>query len=261
MARRYRLWWVPNVLGTHPLLSPIPRAALRPSLPKDSSMIRNTALVVAIAAATLSMPAHAQFGKLKDLAGGATGSSSSSASAAAPDEAAQEALVRRFVSSQSHSLQAQTSFARAFGLAEQVQLLEAERQALSSGSVNVDAMKKSVSVSEAAQAAIDERQAAQPELNAESKQHYAEGLVSLLASAAEAQKLSGEASGFAAGMKNLGATQMATVGRKLAAGAWVAKESPGFIKGLYGSTKSAVTFAKKSKVKVPSNADSMLDSL
>jgi len=261
MARRYRLWWVPSVLGTDPLLSPIPRAALRPSLPKDSSMIRNTALVVAIAAATLSMPAHAQFGKLKDLAGGATGTSSSSASAAAPDEAAQEALVRRFVSSQSHSLQAQTSFARAFGLAEQVQLLEAERQALSSGSVNVDAMKKSVSVSEAAQAAIDERQAAQPELNAESKQHYAEGLVSLLASAAEAQKLSGEASGFAAGMKNLGATQMATVGRKLAAGAWVAKESPGFIKGLYGSTKSAVTFAKKSKVKVPSNADSMLDSL
>ena len=37
-------------------------------------------------------------------------------------------------------------------------------------------------------------------------------------------------------MKNLGATQMATVGRKLAAGAWVAKESPGFIQGLYGST-------------------------
>ena len=158
------------------------------------------------------MPAHAGLGKLKDLAGAATGTSSSSASsAAAPDEAAQEALVRRFVSSQSHSLQAQTSFARAFGLAEQVQLLEAERQALSSGSVSVDAMKKSVSVSEAAQAAIDERQAAQPELNAESKQHYAEGLVSLLASAAEAQKLGGEASNFTAGMKNLGATQMATV--------------------------------------------------
>ena len=65
------------------------------------------------------------------------------------------------------------------------------------------------------------------------------GLVSLLASAAEAQKLGGEASNFTAGMKNLGATQMATVGRKLAAGAWVAKESPGFIQGLYGSTFTA----------------------
>lgn len=46
-------------------------------------MIRNTALVVAIAAATLSMPAHAGLGKLKDLAGAATGTSSSSASSAA----------------------------------------------------------------------------------------------------------------------------------------------------------------------------------
>ncbi len=166
--------------------------------------------------------------------------------------------MRRFVSSQSHSLQAQTSFARAFGLAEQVQLLEAERQALSSGSVSVDAMKKSVSVSEAAQAAINERQAAQPELNAESKQHYAEGLVCCWRRA-EAQKLGGEASNFTAGMKNLGATRRPSAAS--CAGAWVAKESPGFIQGLYGSTKSAVTFARKSKVKVPSNADSMLDTL
>ncbi|MDO7993524.1 hypothetical protein EXW04_15950, partial [Enterococcus faecium] len=145
------------------------------------------------------------LGKLKDLAGAATGSSTSSASsAAAPDEAAQEALVRRFVSAQSHALQAQTAFARALGLAEQVQLLEAEGQGVAAGSVSVDAMKKSVSVSEAAQAAINERQAAQPELTAESKQHSAEGLVSLLASAAEAQKLGGEARNFTAGMKNLG---------------------------------------------------------
>lgn len=61
-------------------------------------MIRNTALVLAIAAATLSMPAHAGLGKLKDLTGASTGSSSSTSSAAAPNEAAQEALVRRFVS-------------------------------------------------------------------------------------------------------------------------------------------------------------------
>lgn len=220
-------------------------------------MIRKTLIALAIAT-TFTAPAHAQFGKLKDLAGGGNASASSSA---APSEADQEALVRRFVSSQTHSLQAQTSFAKAFGLAEQVQLLEAERLALSSGSVNVDQMKKSVSVSENAQAAIDERVAAKPELSAESKQHYAEGLVSLVASAAEGQKLSGESSNFANGMKNLGATQLATVGRKLAAGAWVAKESPGYLKGLYSSSKAALTFAKASKIKVPGNAESMLDSL
>lgn len=221
-------------------------------------MIRKTLIALAIAT-TFAAPAHAQLGKLKGLVGG--GDSTASSSAAAPNEAAQEALVRRFVSSQSHSLQAQTSFARAFGLAEQVQLLEAERQALSSGSVNVDQMKKSVSVSEAAQAAINERVAAQPELSAESKKHYADGLVSLVASAAEGQKLSGEASNFAGGMKNLGATQLATVGRKLAAGAWVAKESPGYLKGLYNSSKSAMTFARAAKIKVPGNADAMLDGL
>ncbi|WP_315387504.1 hypothetical protein [uncultured Stenotrophomonas sp.] len=220
-------------------------------------MIRKTLIALALAT-TFAAPAHAQFGKLKDLAGGGSSSSSSSA---APSEADQEALVRRFAASQSHSLEAQTAFAKAFGLAEQVQLLEAERQALSSGSVNVDQMKKSVSVSEAAQAAIDERVAAKPELSAESKQHYTDGLIALAASAVEGQKLSGEASNFASGMKNLGATQLATVGRKLAAGAWVAKESPGYLKGLYSSSKAALTFARASKIKVPGNAESLLDTL
>lgn len=222
-------------------------------------MIRTTALALAIAAATVAVPAHAQLGKLKGLAGGS--SSSQASIAGVPDEAAQEALVKRFVASQSHSLSAQTSFAKAFGLAEQVQLLEAESLALSSGSVSTDAMKKARSVSESVQAALDERQAQQPELSAEAKEHYAAGLVSLLESAAEGRKLSGEASDFAGGMKNLGASQMATVGRKLAAGAWVAKESPGYLQGLYGSTKSALTFARAAKIKVPGNADAMLDGL
>ena len=62
-------------------------------------------------------------------------------------------------------------------------------------------------------------------------------------------------------MQSLGAIQMATLGRKLMAGAWVAKESPGFAKGLYSSTRAALTFAQKNKVKAPSNADALLDGL
>jgi len=234
----------------------IARRHRNPHFIKDYTMIRKTLIALALAS-TFAAPAHAQFGKLKELAGGGSSSSSS----AAPSEADQEALVRRFAASQSHSLEAQTAFAKAFGLAEQVQLLEAERQALSSGSVNVDKIKKSVSVSDAAQAAIDERVAAKPELSAESKQHYTDGLIALAASAVEGQKLSGEASNFANGMKNLGATQLATVGRKLVAGAWVAKESPGYLKGLYSSSKAALTFARASKIKVPGNAESLLDTL
>jgi hypothetical protein len=225
---------------------------------KEFTMLRKSLVVLAISV-TFIVPAQAQLGKLKGLVGGEK--SSSAASSSAPDEAAQESLVTRFVASQSHSLQAQMEFARAFGLAEQVQLLEAERQALSSGSVNVDGMKKSVSVSESAQAAIDERAAAKPELNAEAKAHYAEGLVSLVQSLAEARKLSGEAQKFSGGLQSVGAAQMATLSRKLSSGVWIAKESPGYLKGLYSSSKSAMTFARANDVKVPDNADSMLDGL
>lgn len=222
-------------------------------------MLRNTIIAV-IVSATFLMPAHAQMSRLKSL----TGSSSSNESApvaTVPDEAAQEALVQRFVASQSHSLGAQSSFARAFGLAEQVQLLEAERVALSSGSVNTNALKKARSVSESVQTALDARQAEQPELNDEARGHYAEGLVALLQSVDEARKLTGEAGDFAAGLKGLGPMQMATVGRKLSAGAWIAKESPGYVRGVYSASKSAMTFARASKISVPKNADAMLDAL
>ena len=223
-------------------------------------MIRIATLILAVLAATAALPAQAQLSKLRSLAGGGQ-SSAEAPAAAAPDEAAQEALVQRFVSSQSHSLRAQASFAQAFGLAEQVQLLEAERLALSSGSVNTDALKKARSVSENVQKALDERQAEQPELSAEARGHYTQGLLALAESLLEARKLTGEASNFTAGMQGLGAMQMATLGRKLVAGAWVAKESPGYVKGLYSSSKAALTFARAAKIEVPASADSMLDSL
>lgn len=222
-------------------------------------MIRTTTIVLAFGLAAASFPADAQLSKLRNMVGG---SSSSDASASAvPDEAAQEALVQTFVNSQSHSLRAQASFAQAFGLAEQVQLLEAERLALTSGSVSTDDMRKARSVSESVQAALDERQAQQPELTGEARTHYTQGLVALAESLLEARKLSGEASNFTSGMSNLGPAQLATVGRKLVAGAWVAKESPGYVRGLYNSSKSAFTFARAANIDVPANADSMLDAL
>ena len=226
-------------------------------------MNRTAVLFLAIAASTFALPAHAQFNRLKALAGGSSAQDAASddASVAVPTEAAQDALVQQFVASQSQSLRAQTAFAKAFGLAEQVQLLEAESMALSSGSVSTDAMKKSVSVSESAQAAINARQGQQPELNAEARGHYSEGLVALLASVFEGRKLVAEAGNFTSGMQSMGALQMASLGRKLLAGAWVAKESPGYMKGLYSSSKSALTFARAAKIDVPANADSMLDSL
>lgn len=224
-------------------------------------MNRSTALLISICIASFTFPVHAQFSKLKALAGGGGSDSADAGTVAAPNEGAQEALVQRFINSQSHSLRAQASFAQAFGLAEQVQLLEAERLALSSGSVSTDALKKARKVSESAQAALDERQSQQPELTGEARAHYTQGLIALAESLLEARQLAGEASSFTSGMKGLNPMQMATISRKLMAGAWVAKESPGYVKGLYSSSKSAFTFARAAKIDVPDNADSMLDSL
>ena len=219
--------------------------------------MRKTMIATAILiATTCAMPAQAQLSRLKGLAGG-----SSEAANAAPSEASQEALVQRFVASQSHSMQAQEAFARAFGLAEEVQLLEAERLALSSGSVTTSTLEKSISVSERVQAALNERQAQQPELTAEARTHYTQGLVAMLLSLNEARQLSTDASSFASGMKGLNPMEMASLGRKLGAGVWIAKEAPGYVRGLYSVGKSALTFARASNIEVPDDADSFLDKI
>lgn len=221
-------------------------------------MNRKIFAVISVAAAILAAPAQAQFGKMK-LPG--SGSESSAASSAVPDAAAQDVLVQHFIASQGFSLGAQMDFLNAFGLKEQVQLLEAERTALSSGSVSTDALKKTVSVSEDAQKLINEKMAGKPQLDDEAKKHYAKGLVSLLAAGVEGRNMLSHAQKFTEGMKGAGAAQAAMLATKLPGGIWVAKESPGYVKGLLNSTKAAVDFARASGVDVPKNADAALDSL
>lgn len=174
-----------------------------------------------------------------------------------PDAASQDALVKQFVTAQTKAIAAQTSFAKAFGLAEQVQLLEAEKitDIWCDGCTAV--IKKSVETSESVQKAIDEKIAAKPQMDAKAKKDYAEGLVFLVGSALEAKNMGVSATQFGAGMKSLSPLQMGSAMVKLRAGAWVVKESPGYIKSIYGATKSAMTFAKANKISVPKNADAL----
>lgn len=215
-------------------------------------MIRKIAALVMISSAFIAAPASAQF-KLP----GFGGKSDSAGATAAPDAAAQDALVRQFVAAQVTTLAAQTSFAKAFGLAEQVQLLEAEKQSLSSGATDTTGIKKSVETSDSVQKAIDEKIAAAPQMDAEAKKNYAEGLVLLVATALEAKKLGDSAMQFGTGLKSLNPMQAAGALVKLRAGAWVAKEAPGYIRSMYGATKSAMTFAKANNIPVPKNADAL----
>ena len=125
-------------------------------------------LALAVSAAILSPCAsNAQFGGLLNRNEQPTN---------APDT---KAFVDSFVTSNNHLLTAQIHFAEALGLKDQVDLLKAEQQALGSGSIDTDRLKKVSEVSANAQRAIDERQGAQPALDAEAKAAYGEGLVSL----------------------------------------------------------------------------------
>jgi len=218
-------------------------------------MIRKIAVPLLISATLVSAPAHAQLSKLSNLVGGK--SDTAAPAATAPDEAAQDALVRQFVAAQSPALNAQGYFAKAFGLAEQAQLIEAEKKAISGGQVDTGQLKKTVEASEAVQRMIDEKVASGQPLSAESKQHYAAGLIALVEAAVQARKLGESATAFTTGLKSLNPMQAASAATKLKAGAWVAKSSPSYIKSLYSSTKSALTYAKANNIQVPKNADAL----
>jgi soluble cytochrome b562 len=217
-------------------------------------MLRKITVALLISTTFIAVTAHAQF-TLKGIGG--VWKAGSVMGQAAPDAAAQVALVRQFVAAQSTTLAAQASFAKAFGLAEQVQLLEDEKQSLSSGATDTAGIKKSVEVSESVQKAINEKIAAKPQMDVEAKKNYAEGLVLLVATALEAKQLGESATQFGVGLKSLNPMQAASAMVKLRAGAWVAKETPGYLNNMYGATKSALTFAKANNIPVPKNADAL----
>jgi soluble cytochrome b562 len=215
-------------------------------------MIRKIAIVLLSSTVLGALPAYAQLGGLL----GGKGSSSSS-SAAVPDIAAQDALVRQFVAARVPEINAQIEFSKAFGLAEQAQALEVQKQALSSGAVDKDALEKARKIGDNAQKQIDAMAAKKPTLDAEAKAHYTEGLESLALATVEAKQLTDAAQQFGDGMKAARGTDALTLASKLAAGVYVSKEAPGYVSGLYGSTKSALTYARANNINVPANADAL----
>jgi soluble cytochrome b562 len=215
-------------------------------------MIRKIAIALLASTVFGALPAYAQLGI---VLGGK--SSSSSSSAAVPDVAAQDALVRQFVAARVPEINAQVEFAKAFGLAEQAQALEVQKQALSSGAVDKAALEKAREIGVNAQKQIDAKAAEKPALDVEAKAHYTEGLSSLALATVEAAQLTGAAQKFVDGLKAVKGTDALTLASKLAAGVYVSKEAPGYVSGLFSSTKSALTYARANNINVPANADAL----
>ncbi|SJZ76625.1 hypothetical protein [Novilysobacter spongiicola] len=206
-----------------------------------------TALTV-ILAASASLPAHAQLGKL-------FGKNADPAQAAAAPSA--DSLIVSFSQSQALLINAQSTLGEALGLKDQLAEAQATQQAMASGQLDHDAMKKTREYSEAMQAAIDQAMEDQPELSVEARAKFTEGLVGYLAALAGARHLVGEASAFTSSATS---NPLMLIGQARSA-LYVGKEIPGYVKNLGTTTRSLLAYAKRNNIEAPENATAALDGL
>lgn len=221
---------------------------------------KHAAMAATLALVFCAASAHAQF----KLPGGLGGSSSSSSDDGGDAVAAQDSLVKSFVSSQSEVLAAQVLLAKAYDLNDQVALLEAQQKALQSGAVDQDALKKTVEISSNANREISAQQAQKSELSAQGKQYYEESLPHFARGVAGTRVMVGEAQKFTAAVKSSANGGLAGAGAamtKLKAGMYVAKETPSYSKSLFDTFKKTVSISKSNGVKVPSDATQALGDL
>lgn len=205
-----------------------------------------TVLAVAIAVSAIApVPANAQFGGLLNRGGQESN---------APDA---KAFLDSFVESYTQVVTAQIHFSEALGLKEQVDLLKAEQQALGSGSIDSDRLEKVSEVSANAQRAINERQEAQPQLDASAKQAYGKGLISLFEGIMTGRDVVRNAEAVGS---SLGSNPMSMAGSGRTA-AYVVKAAPEYLRGLQQSGKLAIEFGRDNGIEAPSNATGMLEGM
>ena len=99
--------------------------------------------------------------------------------------------------------------------------------------------------------------AKQPELSAAAKAQFAEGLVRYFQAVGGAANLLSQASTFTS---SLGANPMALMGKGKTA-VYVGKLIPGYVKGLGGTSRSLLQYAKRNNIAIPANATAELDGL
>jgi hypothetical protein len=221
---------------------------------KTTRLALTVCIVTGLFAATT---ASAQF-HLPTSLGSATSSNSSSDALAA-----QDALVKSFVASQSEVLAAQSLLAQAYGLKDQAAACDAQQKALESIGTDTNALQKTVDVSNSANDAIEAQQAKQTTLTAEEKEYYAQSLPHLAKGVigthdvvVQAEKFTTTAKGSMTGLSGL-TTGLA----KLKAGAFIAKSTPSYSKNLFDVFRKTMTISQNNGVKVPSDATQALTNL
>ena len=173
------------------------------------------------------------------------------------DTEAANNLLESFRISSKHNVDAQSLFATALGLQDQVLLLQAEQSALSSGQVDQESTEKAISVSASVQEAIAARIASQPELSAEGKESYLQGLISYFLAISTARDVVSAA-------QEAGSSSMANplaAARQAGSALFVARAAPTYLKSLQENASSLIAFGRQNGIEPPDNATELLDSL
>jgi hypothetical protein len=200
--------------------------------------------------------AHAQFHLPGVL-------SSSPAAGSSDPIAAQDALVKSFVGSQTEVLAAQILLSKAYDLKDQAALLQSQQTALRSGAVDTDTLEKTVDISSKANDEITTQQNKQTTLTAQEKDyyaqslpHFAKGVVGTHDMVVQAQKFTTTAKGSMTGLSGL------TTGMtKLKSGVFVARSTPSYSKNLFDVFRKTMAISQSNGVKAPSDATKALGSL
>lgn len=177
--------------------------------------------------------------------------------ASSDDSQSSSNLLESFSMSSKHNVDAQSHFAAALGLQDQVQLLQAEQSALSSGQIDQESTEKAISVSARAQEAIATRIASQPELSAEGKESYLQGLISYFLAIATARDVVTAA-------KEVGGSSLGNplaAARQASSSIFVARQAPNYLKNLQENASMLIEFGQQNGIEPPENATALLDSL
>lgn len=224
-------------------------------------MLRTTVMVTALAFA-----ANASAFGLSNITGGSKDSGGSSGPSVSDVAAKQEKMVKEYTAAQTNINKAQLMMSKALGLKKQVASLTDEAKVLGSGSVlDKDGVKKVSAISSSANKAISQKIKSGQKLSTESKKELAESLVPFGLGLKQTKDMSSQFKPYIdsamSAIKSAPMTEKLKAKSKLAAGLYVAKNTPGLLSGMIGTGKQMMDYMQSQNVKVPAKATSALGSL
>lgn len=213
-------------------------------------MRKLTSTLIVITSVWVATPSYAGFG---DLLKKQTSQPSGDA------YAMQDKLVRAYGKTAVSVNKAQVLLAKAFDLKDLVAQLEAEQEALSSGSVTDEkSIKANKQLTEKANKAIQEKMKNGEQLSDEGREYYIKSFSPYVKGLLGSKKMVEESEGFVDSAKSTISAasflEKAKLTQKLQVGTYLATKAPDLAKGLWETSKMMITYGQKNEIDVPEDA-------